>query len=595
MVEFKNPMEFFSENQDLTRLSALFLFLFSILLYLIGIFYSRSGYRDYIAQYPDLSFFAIFNPVLIVAVFLMGITIVLFMVTRRELLLLASLVVMGIYLWDTNSMLVPNALVYDSYWHYSISAYILENNQFSTADITTLTFYLNYPFLGIFGAEFMQITGVSENSMIYYFPLFYTVIIVVILYAIAGLFFKNSIEIRTITVFAFIIGNASLHKHFAPQTMGFLIFALLFYLVFRYFENADEKIRTMMILMLFVITITHPLTSFILGMIFLALIFNTGISNNKTLSVSMVAIFFIFFFSWQIYWALITSTSFFQQLSLTVSEIFSRGLFSTGGTERSIQVQHFVPFFYYFRMMLHIIFIILATFGLIVFRRANYPRFLVILCFFAGPIVYILYTYFSFQSYLFERAIMFLYFPIFISLGYLFIEDKISGEPPRTILNRLKLDRSFDSMKIIGVFARSRRRLFNALIVILITTATLNFISFGMQERLGVVATEEHFAADFISDYDDGEMLCYQTNAVIYFNNLSENIYNNPALGWQYWSELHKGPADREVGSRPPVKYIIFTHKLNDYNINFENLENNLNNDTTLNRVYDNGFVIIYM
>jgi hypothetical protein len=109
------------------------------------------------------------------------------------------------------------------------------------------------------------------------------------------------------------------------------------------------------------------------------------------------------------------------------------------------------------------------------------------------------------------------------------------------------------------------------------------------------VATEEHFAADFISDYDDGEMLCYQTNAVIYFNNLSENIYNNPALGWQYWSELHKGPADREVGSRPPVKYIIFTHKLNDYNINFENLENNLNNDTTLNRVYDNGFVIIYM
>ena len=142
MVERAPAGEVNTDRNHIMVLSALFLMLLSILLYLIGLYYARMDYPDYIANYPDTSFASLIHPLIIIAVLLMVTSIYLSMNTRRELFLTSGLILLGIYLWNTNSLIVANARVYDSYWHYMISQVIIDQSQFTSQEITSHTFYL---------------------------------------------------------------------------------------------------------------------------------------------------------------------------------------------------------------------------------------------------------------------------------------------------------------------------------------------------------------------------------------------------------------------------------------------------------------------
>jgi hypothetical protein len=543
-------------------LIAVFILLLSVLLYLIGLYISRFNYPDFIADYGDSSFFFVIDPLIFPAVLLLGLAVYLFAVTKHELLLLCSLIILGIYLWVTNSLIIPNTRTYDTYWHYTLSQFIVDRQYFTYEDLLLgVTWYLNYPFTGIFGAEFNIITNIPGEKIIYYFPILFTILLITLLYASTSFFFKNSHLTRAIVVLVFIIGNSNLQIHFAPQTVGLIVFAFSFYLIFKYMEQPTVGIKIMLILIIFSAVILHPLTSFIIGLILITLLGIQYIYKQKTISSSMVLLFFIFFFSWQVFWSIYTSTNFFKQLSQTFSFMISAGPLSTGSGEALTGIQELNPIFTLFRAFVHGLFIILATCGIIILVWKNTKRFYEILCFYLGPILFFVYIYFSIRSALFDRTIYYAYFPVSISVGYISYYSNFD-QPLDShkkiisrIVNKIKL------VKIVKPFITYKKQILPVIFSLLILTSSVSIYAFGLQEGGAIVPTEDVEASKFMSNYDGGYKLIYKTGTIIIFYNLTSK---STVSGWKYWEEKQLPPDEREYITKPNVKYVILTKKLKD-------------------------------
>jgi hypothetical protein len=585
-----------NNRSDIIVLIAVFLFVLSFLIYLIGIYFSRIEYPDYIANYPDIKFISITHPLILPATILMGISVFLFAKTKRELMLLLSLITMGIFLWNTNILMMPNPRTYDGYWHYSVSQFIIDNHKFGTSELASYSkFYLNYPFTGIFGAEFSLITGVDGLTFIYFFPLFFTAMITLFLFACSRLIFKKSLFTSAVVVLVFFIGNASMQTHFSPQAVGLIWYGFIFYLVFKYFESPEFVVKITIILMLFIPVITHPLTSFVVGIVFLSILVHNYLLKEKMVSKSLVLIFFIFFISWQIYWAVFSSTAFLEYLSRTLDQIFTEGLLETGSTEFIIRTETYSTTFLAFRTAIHGIFICLSILGLIFLWKLNKMEWGIIVSFMLGPFFYFIYTYFSVQSFLYERAIMFIYFPLSITVGYLAYKPLTDDSLNEPFFQRLKVFEVLGFNNIARTLTVHYKQIGSILVIILVISAGASVFVFGLREQAAVVPTQDIKVAQLIAQYDNGSKLNYKTNALLYYYNISFGHYPEGVLGWTYLEEMHKSPDDRYVVYRPDFKYVIYSKKIMDTSYDFEQIQFNLENDYTMIRIYDNGFNQVYL
>jgi hypothetical protein len=594
MVEQAPAIDVNEEKNHIKVLAAVFLMLLSILLYLIGLFRSRVEYPEYINNYPDINFASMIHPLMIISVFLLMISIYLFIRMRREIFLMSGLILLAIYLWNTNSLIVINPSEYDSYWHFMISQIILDQNQFTSQDITTPTFYLNYPVTGIFSAELAMITNSSNMSIIYYFPLLFSIILISLLFSAARIFFTDSLKASAVAVMVFIIGNASLQTHLAPQPFGLIGFAFLFYILAKYFEKPDLEVKIIMIFLIFIIVVMHPITSFMIALIMVALTINEYAFKKKQISSSMILLFFIFFFAWQIYWAIKTSTQYLIFLSNTFSLIFNEGFFATSGSENITTPYNANIWFISFRLLTHVTFLAMAFMGVMVLIKNHTHKWWRLIGFFLAPFLYSLFVFIVFKSYLYERAIMYMYFPISIAAGYVLYSSDTN--PVDSIHRKFRLG-FIDSVLKAAVkrIKTYNTQIASVMILILLLFASLNIFAFGLQERGAIVPTEDIEASMFISNHDNESILCFQSNSILYFYNQSSMRIIGQRMGWTYWSEAHLPVSEREIEIKPQSNYIMISKKISDIGIDYDLARQNLENDATLNRVYDNGFIQIYL
>lgn len=185
------------------------------------------------------------------------------------------------------------------------------------------------------------------------------------------------------------------------------------------------------------------------------------------------------------------------------------------------------------------------------------------------------------------------YFPLSIAVGFLISRpEPDSGDSELNkrmkFIDRLRLGR------LVSVLTVKKRQIVSAIMVSCFVLATLSLPVFGLQEQYGVVPTQDINSSKFIADHDNGTILCFQSNAVIYFYDISSTIYDNPVHGWSYWKEAHLPAGERKVYYKPTIDHIILSKKYRDLGDDYYIIKQNLENDTTMNRIYDNGFIQIY-
>jgi hypothetical protein len=140
-------------------------------------------------------------------------------------------------------------------------------------------------------------------------------------------------------------------------------------------------------------------------------------------------------------------------------------------------------------------------------------------------------------------------------------------------------------------FITYKKQILPVIFSLLILTSSVSIYAFGLQEGGAIVPTEDVEASKFMSNYDGGYKLIYKTGTIIIFYNLTSK---STVSGWKYWEEKQLPPDEREYITKPNVKYVILTKKLKDTNLDYDLIQKNLNNDTAMNRFYDNGFIQIY-
>jgi hypothetical protein len=131
------------------------------------------------------------------------------------------------------------------------------------------------------------------------------------------------------------------------------------------------------------------------------------------------------------------------------------------------------------------------------------------------------------------------------------------------------------------------------LLVLLVTTAPISVYAFSIVKQVEIVPTQDLEAANLISGYGNESVLTFYYG-MIYYYNISSELYPNRFYGLTYWEEQNLPPDERLVEKKPKIKYTIFTKKYADLNMDWQQIEKNLNNDTTMIRFYDNGFAHIY-
>jgi hypothetical protein len=172
----------------------------------------------------------------------------------------------------------------NSYYPYGESLLINSTGHLIDNPAAILVSYHFWPMFLYFSSAFTILTGMPEDILLKFFPLF-----VVSLY---GLFTVLVLRVKVALPYA-ILGSGLLlgglfmrQQYFGPQSIAYVFFLSILLLVsFLFFDEIENRRTTMVLLLsLFVfVTLLHPLTSFLILMVFVGLFLtNRFVSNKKT-------------------------------------------------------------------------------------------------------------------------------------------------------------------------------------------------------------------------------------------------------------------------------------------------------------------------
>lgn len=179
---------------------------------------------------------------------------------NREKTFLLQLFILSIYLYGLPSLIEENPYFYDSWLHTSGSVAITNQGSFHQS----INYYAyDYPGFFIMGAIISMITAASPLSLAKFFPFVFIIPFVLISYTfLRNVLGKQHAKIPMIFLISGFLWVAP--KHYCPNSIGFVLFLLAFYLLFK---KKNLKEAALFLLIVSVITITHPVS-----MLFLVII-----------------------------------------------------------------------------------------------------------------------------------------------------------------------------------------------------------------------------------------------------------------------------------------------------------------------------------
>jgi hypothetical protein len=246
----------------------------------------------------------------------------------------ASLILTFAYVYVAPALIREPVWISNSYYPYGESLLITSTGHLIYNPASLIVSYRFWPMFLYFSSAFKILSGMPDDILLKFFPLFSI--------GMYGLLTTLVLRVKLALPYA-IMGSAILmtglfirQQYFGPQAISYIFFLAIMLLLTSLFfgRKGNTKTTIALILVLFVfVTSTHPLTSFVLLMAFLALFltnrFTSFFSTRKLVGLGWLALIAIVI--WLIYnmfqaWAFFrTGLEHFYQIILGLRDL---GLYS---------------------------------------------------------------------------------------------------------------------------------------------------------------------------------------------------------------------------------------------------------------------------
>lgn len=425
---------------------------------------------------------------------------------------LAILLVIFIVLYGLPNAIEPNPRFTDSWIHGTTAKAILTNGKLQPGDFS----YQAYPSSFIFLSTLSLVTGAQLTSLLRFLPL----IFIALFFTLLAVFAKRLLNDPMLAlVFAFIYGLSTfnLSFHFSPEIFGWLmLFMVLIFLAIVAHENACNGIarENFLVLALLVasITITHPVTQFLLLLIFssfsVLLVARGKFRKTKSVVVSLSVLMVVSFSTWATSFGWPDMVNILDAFKSALKTIFSNPNSSIAARPFQESYPYAVSLLLEYRQVLYVSVLLASIAGCYLFWKHERGRLDILLSLLVAAGIAAPVTFFGVLP--LERAIRLAFIPLCVFAAYVVTRKKRVG----------------------GI-----------LLIILVFTIPVNFASLYYSEASKMTHDWEVSSAIFAGSNFHGTILSEyrETGVLEYYGNFS-NIYNDYYL----------------VGQRPDVFNFTF-------------------------------------
>jgi hypothetical protein len=425
---------------------------------------------------------------------------------------LAILLVIFIVFYGLPNAIEPNPRFTDSWVHGTTAKAILTSGKLQLGDFS----YQAYPSSFIFLSTLSLVTGAQLTLLLRFLPLMF----IVLFFTLLVVFAKRLLNDPMLAlVFAFIYGLSTFNLtfHFSPEIFGWLmLFIVLIFLATVAHENTSNGITrenfVVLALVVVSIAITHPVTQFLLLIIFLffsvLLVARRTFWKTKSVVVSLSVLMVISFSAWATSFGWPDVVNILDAFKSAFKTIFSNPNSSIAARPFQESYPYVVSLLLEYRQVLYVSVLLAAIAGGYLFWKHERSRLDVLLSLLVAAGIAAPVTFLGVLP--LERTIILAFIPLCVFAAYVVTRKKRVG----------------------GI-----------LLIILVFTIPVNFASLYYSEASKMTHDWEVSSAIFAGSNFHGTILSEyrETGVLEYYGNFSK-IYNDYYL----------------VGQRPDVFNFIF-------------------------------------
>jgi len=388
--------------------------------------------------------FKIFNlvfyvpPALWVVFLVFGIAIILFHLrdaswishsTSHRLILALSLVIVIVfqtipYITESNPRFV------DSWVHGTSAKGILTSGSLQLDKLG----YQTYPLSFIFLSTFSQVCGIELVSLLRIVPLVFAALFFSFLAFFANELFSD-IKLTCMSILVYGLSTYELTFHFSPEIFGWLFFFLGLAFIAKGIKDdttAFSRSRSsyvVVVLLIFAISITHPVTQFMFALILLILvlfrkrIWNHRLHSERTFHLLVIAL--VIFSAWALNFAISYLSSILSWFLSTFLRVISDLGFSTAAQPFQQDFPSAISNLLVYRQSLYLTTLLAGFGGLYLLSRRNHKESFFLLALLLVSFVAFPLTLFGILP--LERSIKLAFIPLSILSGYLIVKRKRVG------------------------------------------------------------------------------------------------------------------------------------------------------------------------
>lgn len=537
-----------------TKLAALMVF-GAVILWIAAMLFAKANYCLLISEFPDKSPVTLFSFMFWLALSLLVLTVTLLREDNNRLLVCLILITLMVHL--TLVLFQENPRNTNSFCHFGGAKVIIQTGHINPERVG----YHSWPGAFILGSMVKYVLNVSEENLLYYYPLFFLITMVLGLYLLAKRFstllkgFSSKATFIAVTFLILLAENNSLQTHFSPQSLGYV---LIIFFVYAFLLRGYEKHASYTLLCILIfgtVTFTHhPSTLFAILVLIPAgllrfLRFKNSLTEFPTFTFMMTSL--VIFLAWQIYQ--VYQLGWLRDLIESFVAVLLRGFeeakYFTVGLPKD-------PILSYLSVLRQSFFFSLGFYGFFqMLRRHEKNLFLSVILFYGlGTFLFFMFLLFFVRGMIWERVFLFGSLPISLCGAY-----------------------------VIRLMHKNAKR-----ILLIITLAFLLTNTYTMydSELPNIVPTSELLVADFVVKKVQVKVLTMEINELILFN--SPDYWQSNVIPVSY---IYFDPNKFTYPSE--ASCVIISRQIQRFlgDEEFYYLTSKMNN---MNKVYSSNFTEIY-
>ncbi len=145
----------------------------------------------------------------------------------------------------------------DAYWHWSTSAFVINNGHFNLATLPSSASYLQYPAVFLLGVALRYVTGIDPLTILLIFPALITIIWSLGFYLLALMATKSPLKAYLAAIVAIAANVIQFVNHYSPLALSVSLFPLILFLVLH--RSRDRRFISITFFLCIIYALSHPI------------------------------------------------------------------------------------------------------------------------------------------------------------------------------------------------------------------------------------------------------------------------------------------------------------------------------------------------